>query len=87
VIFEYFKNDEPAHWPRFHPLIEELIPFRLQGCNIALVGAHLRVRPKSGQTRGSAPTEIPSLAHWTENSYYTVKNRWELLAKALLDQG
>ncbi len=27
------------------------------------------MRPKSGQTRRSAPTEIPSLAHWTGNSY------------------
>jgi hypothetical protein len=46
-----------------------VILFRVQGSNIALVGAHLRVRPKSGQTRRSAPTEVSSLAHWTGNSY------------------
>jgi hypothetical protein len=38
-------------------LIGGLIPIRAQRSNMPLVGAHLRVRPGNGQTRGSAPTD------------------------------
>ena len=34
-----------------------IIPIRAQRSNMALVGAHLRVRPGNGQTRRSAPTD------------------------------
>ncbi len=34
-----------------------MIPIRAQRSNMPLVGAHLRVHPGNGQTRGSAPTD------------------------------
>jgi hypothetical protein len=28
VIFDYFRNDEPVHWARFHPPIEDLARYK-----------------------------------------------------------
>jgi hypothetical protein len=43
------------------PAFECLVQFRVQRSDIALVGAHLRVRPENGQTHRSAPTEVSIL--------------------------
>ena len=52
----------------------QVIPFRVQISDMALVGAHLRVCPKRGQTRRSAPTEVRGLAHWTGYSYHLLES-------------
>ncbi len=43
------------------------------------------MRPKSGQTRRPAFTEIPSLVHWTGNSYHLLES--ELVSQSLSEAG
>ncbi len=28
AIHEYFKNDVPVHWPRYHPLVEDIAQYK-----------------------------------------------------------